>query len=359
MSEIVYGVTPDGELCNPKKSFLPIICNDFRLLWIIPLEWIFIIAAKRRQNVHSICLPWLPVLIEKMTQTSVTAGTEKEDFIQKLKSLNSTKTFKKQVLEDYWAAHQDVYLCTRPSGFNEYGNLESGKLLDTRSAITDGTYTHLHTEKLQADGFYWQVFPILTAGEAFIFFISIGPGTRFSRILASVVGIAFVVICWISFAINKHKLDIYSKRLYCVELLTGRPQIHAPDYMSIRGRRRYLRFSLHDYWVKFFMFLIVCHVLAIVKASSGRHTVYMDGVKGICAIVGLYIVYVIYQHAWPHVLLFNKRSRSVETPKQRIPVSEELLSLLVKHFPGDKDVPEDLKGEHSLLQKKFVDSKSN
>jgi hypothetical protein len=133
-------------------------------------------------------------------------------------------------------------------------------------------YRQLFDFKMQADTFYWQVFPLLTAAEAFILYISVGSGSStddselFSRVLMSIVGISFVVISWISFHINKSKLDVYTKRLFWVEVRCKYPIIHAKDVMVINDRRNFLQFSMYAYWTDFFRVLICTHVLCIFNA---------------------------------------------------------------------------------------------
>jgi hypothetical protein len=132
--------------------------------------------------------------------------------------------------------------------------------------ITD-LYGKMTDQRTAADEFYWQVFPVITTAEAFIFYISVGsgalPGFSDGRKLVATVGIVFVLICWYSFYVNKTKLDTYTKRLFWLEVLTGRPQLHAASIMQTSERRCFST-TLFDAWQTFFVFLIACHVVSIV-----------------------------------------------------------------------------------------------
>jgi hypothetical protein len=152
------------------------------------------------------------------------------------------------------------------------------------------TYRQLFDIKIQADGFYWQVFPLLTAAEAFIFYISVGSGAGnsevFSKVLVSVVGVAFVTISWISFYINKSKLDLYTKRLFWMEVLCKYPVMHSKNVMAVSDRRFILNSPLYFYWTFFLHFLLFAHIMCILDAVE------WDWHGGIL-VAGLYIYLVL------------------------------------------------------------------
>jgi hypothetical protein len=145
--------------------------------------------------------------------------------------------------------------------------LESAVLAgQDEQALLSDLYGKMTEQRTAADQFYWQVFPVITTAEAFIFYISVGSGSLAEfpdgRKLVAAVGLGFVVICWYSFYVNKSKLDIYTLRLFWLEVLTGRPQLHAASLMQT-SERRFFSTTLYNAWQTFFVFLIACHVVSI------------------------------------------------------------------------------------------------
>ena len=128
-------------------------------------------------------------------------------------------------------------------------------------------YEAIRQVKIQAEGCYWQVFPVLTAAESFIFYISVGSGAagKFSRFLTSCIGIAFVFISMFSLHVKKQALDICTFRLFWLEVMFDLPRLNSYFFASIKNRRPWLfSLSLSHAWVAFMLVLLFCHALVIV-----------------------------------------------------------------------------------------------
>lgn len=156
--------------------------------------------------------------------------------------------------------------------------------------------------KLQADGFYWQVFPVLTAAEAFIFYISVGSGgeTLFAKVFTSMIGIMFVGICAFSFHVNMVKLDTYTMRLYWLETLAELPSMHSKALMSVTARTPPLFTGsyippqrLYDAWWLFLWSLEYSHGIAIVMAliEYGESGYWISALVGMGIIFAMNLVY--------------------------------------------------------------------